>query len=88
MDEIPSQEELDQVMALNDLVGVETFVSHGELVVDKLIKDALVRKDFDEVTRNLDEFCVKWRNHFIETMKPKCLSEYWDPKRSLERRDR
>jgi hypothetical protein len=86
LDVTPTDEELDEIMRRNDLVGVEEFESHGEQVVSKLIQEPLANDDFEQVEENLNEFCISWREHFLETMKPKFMSEHWDPRRKLDRR--
>lgn len=43
---------------------------HGEHVVQKIT--------------DLQEFVIRWRKHFVETMRPRFLPEGWDINRSLE----
>ncbi|KAL0485533.1 Exd2 [Acrasis kona] len=84
-DVVPTKEELEEISNMSDLDGVEDFSSHGEQVVSILIKDHVERRDYEAVTKKLDEFCISWRRHFVQFMKPKYLSEHWSVERSLER---
>ena len=43
--------------------------SHGKIVVDAL--------------KDLQEFVEMWRQHFIDSMKPKFMPEYWNVKRPI-----
>ncbi|KAJ3139299.1 hypothetical protein HDU90_000665 [Geranomyces variabilis] len=55
------QEALDRPV----LVKGEDFKSHGEMVIN-LLSDA-----------ELDDFCRRWRAHFLEHVRPRFLSEAW-----------
>lgn len=34
--------------------------------------------------KDVDEFCIMWRNHFIEKSNPKHMPENWDPNRRID----
>lgn len=50
--------------------------SHGEIVVEKLIKEG------DEA---IQDFVEMWREHFIKYAKPKYMPKHWDVKRPASR---
>lgn len=47
------------------------WVSHGQIVIEKV--------------NDLQAFVEVWRQHFLESMKPQHLPEWWDLKRSIYR---
>ena len=50
--------------------------SHGEIVVEKLVLEG---------PEAIQEFVEMWRQHFLDTMKPKYMPKYWDVKRPASR---
>jgi exonuclease 3'-5' domain-containing protein 2 len=61
------------VVNLEEVAAMEfdtpNIQTQGKLIVDRLT--------------NLDEFVIRWREHFIEVMQPKFLPEYWDKNRGI-----
>lgn len=47
---------------------------HGEVVIAKEV--------------DLDSFCKQWRYHFLTTMKPGFIPEYWQPDRNIDWEER
>jgi len=69
-----------EVVTLNDLTNLcgkytikENFISHGELVMSQI--------------KDIQNFVEMWREHFVNTMKPKFLPKKWHTKRTAERVD-
>lgn len=60
-------------------VDTSNYLTFGECLVEKI---AGKEKDVDKI----EEFSIMWRQHFIDTMKPKYLNPYWNAKRSLKRK--
>ena len=64
---------------LSEIAGVEivpidiNHVNHGKFVVEQLGDDIEV----------IEAFIQRWRKHFVDTMKPKFLPDYWDEYRPL-----
>ena len=52
----------------------EEYVSHSQIVVSKI--------------ENFQTFVEEWREHFVQTMKPKHLPKHWNIKRDLHGRKR
>lgn len=44
---------------------------HGRKVVRQILKSGV------------DEFAIRWRRHFLDTMKPRFLPDHWDPERRI-----
>ena len=61
----PTEDELENILAKKRTNLYSS--THGEEVVEKLIKNNLI-----------DEFNVRWRKHFLCTMSPKYLPELWE----------
>lgn len=57
------------------------YLTFGECIVEKV---AGKEKDVEKI----EEFSIMWRQHFIDTMKPKHLNPYWNPKRNLQRKEK
>lgn len=63
---------------LGDIAGIEIVpidiehVDHGKFVVDQL-------DNFEAI----EVFVQRWRKHFVDTMKPKFLPDYWDEYKSV-----
>jgi exonuclease 3'-5' domain-containing protein 2 len=51
------------------IVQSDEFQSHGEIVVDTIIKSG----GFD----GLHEFMIRWREHFVRTMAPRYMPDDW-----------
>jgi len=52
--------------------------SHGEIVVEKLMLEG---------PDAMQKFVEMWRQHFVDTMKPKYMPKHWDIKRPASRLD-
>ena len=66
--DFPSDEELQEIAEVD--VEKEERYCHGKAVVDKV--------------ESLQVFSERWRQHFVDTMRPRYLPIGWDVKRSLE----
>lgn len=64
-----SLEDLNKVSISKKDYVVKAHKHHGEIVLENIA--------------NLDEFVIMWRNHFVETMKPTYLPEYWEQDRCI-----
>ena len=68
--------DLEKLKALSEITTTRAndsySGSHGEHVVEKLVD-----------TGTLREFVKMWREHFLSTMKPKFLPEYWSVDHNL-----
>jgi 3-methyladenine DNA glycosylase AlkC len=83
-----SDQMLKDVIDLDEWIGLDNFVTHGEGVVNTIL-DGIDRNDpsnEDEILKRLDDFAISWRCHFIDIMKPKFINEHWDPRRTLKRK--
>lgn len=65
----PSYEEL---LELAKIKPEHKVITHSQIVVGKLTTYDL-----------LDEFCARWRKHFVETMTPQFLPKFWDVDKKL-----
>ena len=67
------EEELKDI-ARTEIVPVDIkHINHGKFVVDQLV-------DLEAIS----VFVKRWRRHFVETMKPKFLPDFWDEYKPLE----
>lgn len=66
--DFPSDEHLKE-LATTEYFKEARFC-HGQKVIEKVT--------------NYQEFAERWRNHFVQTMRPRFLPKGWDVKRSLE----
>lgn len=64
------EEQLQELIDIKTLVKTSDYLSHGEGVVNQI-------KDYQE-------FVEMWRNHFLETMKPKHLHKSWSINRNRQ----
>jgi exonuclease 3'-5' domain-containing protein 2 len=66
-------EVLEQARKL-DPTEYEDHIYHGQIVIEK--------------EPDLDAFCKQWRYHFIGTMEPQFLPNYWSAGRNIDREER
>lgn len=67
------EEELVNI-AGTEIVPIDIkHVDHGKFVVDQL-------EDFEAI----ETFVQRWRKHFVDTMKPQFLPDYWDEYKPLK----
>lgn len=66
--------ELDKVtvdfckdVANGKILPVQPYINHAEFIVSKL-----------DTEEKMNDFKIMWRKHFIETLNPKYLPNYWD----------
>lgn len=62
-----TQEDLKKVLKIKTEVKSDGFVEYGQFIVNSV--------------NPLEDFIITWRKHFISTMKPQFLPEYWDVNR-------
>jgi hypothetical protein len=53
-----------------DLADEVYFIPVGQILVERHLED-------------VDEFAIRWRHHFLKTMKPAFMPEYWDADRRI-----
>ncbi|KAG0164468.1 hypothetical protein DFQ28_010281 [Apophysomyces sp. BC1034] len=70
------QQVLEKCCELKDQFQGPDFVEHGEFVVEQLMKTQDVR-DGKDVWPDLETFVKQWRQHFLDHLEPKHLSERW-----------
>lgn len=68
-DKITEESLHDMIMNLHPSTKNEMYVHHGKIVVDKLLSDG--------GNQSIQEFCIMWREHFVNHMDPKFLPELW-----------
>ena len=71
-DEI-SEEQMISVLNLQ-ATDTNSFVSHGEGVINAIKK---ISTSDDDYMNRLDDFCVMWRQHFVDSLKPQHMPKHW-----------
>ncbi|EFC43608.1 predicted protein [Naegleria gruberi] len=79
-DPIP-QEILEDIASLQ-VTDTTLFQSHGEGVI-KAMKESC--KNDDEYLDKLDEFCIMWRQNFIDVLAPTHMSPHWKVDKKIRR---
>lgn len=66
---------LDHYANINVAIPNEDYYAHGEKVVEY----------FTQAHGGLSELEKMWREHFLQTMQPKCLPELWSVEHNFKR---
>eukprot|EP00761_Pharyngomonas_kirbyi_P008090 gb/GECH01008101.1/.p1 GENE.gb/GECH01008101.1/~~gb/GECH01008101.1/.p1 ORF type:complete len:331 (+),score=80.79 gb/GECH01008101.1/:1-993(+) len=73
-----SEETLQQIAQMNDLIIEPNAKSHGEMVIEAL-------QQTPNPARSIADFALMWRQHFIEVLKPNNLNQFWKVEKPLLR---
>lgn len=71
-----TKEDLEKLSSMQVVKKTENFIPYGKAIV-------LAVAGGEMNPQKIDEFCIMWRKHFVETLKPKFLNPYWDVNRSI-----
>ena len=89
-DKMPVERVLKLQTVIEDYFGIDNMEKRH---LDKLLDfDAnmteIIKKHGEIVMGNItdiQEFVEMWRQHFLDSMNPKCMPEFWDVKRAAKR---
>jgi hypothetical protein len=73
---------MKQILAMDEWIGLDQYITHGEGVVNKLLEGTV--NEVEQI-RRIDEFCISWRKHFIDVMQPQFLNPNWSVTRSMKK---
>ncbi|ORX89316.1 hypothetical protein K493DRAFT_318784 [Basidiobolus meristosporus CBS 931.73] len=77
---------LNQAVELPDREKSQHFKEHGEIVVEQLMKHAMVTEEGHERWLDLEAFIISWRKHFLQCVQPRYLSPNWSVEQSVYNR--
>ena len=85
-DKMPADRRERFERTLKDHLGKETLERSDYRVwkdIQRSIRPVTASKLVAERIRDLDDFAIRWRRHFVETMQPRFLPQHWDIERRI-----
>jgi predicted nuclease with TOPRIM domain len=68
---------LEKCSLLEDHYRGPDFIEHGNSAIQQLTKNCVLNDKNQETWPDLEGFIREWRQHFLDNLKPKHLSELW-----------